>query len=80
MVIAGRYAMRRVVLTPGAEQSASRVSLTTLTERVHSDATIPPRRKCFLLMLMETVVTEMHWISPTCHRSRLVINFKNKAC
>jgi hypothetical protein len=48
--IEGRYAMRRVVLTQGTEKSATGVSLTALTERVHSDAAIPPRRKCFLLM------------------------------
>ena len=33
--------MRRVVLTPGAELSATRVSLMALTERVHSDGAIP---------------------------------------
>jgi hypothetical protein len=40
--IGGRYAMRRGVSTPGAEYSATRVSLTALTERVHSDAAIAP--------------------------------------
>jgi hypothetical protein len=44
--------MGRVVLTLGAEQSATGVSLTALTERVHSNAGIPPGRKCFLLMLV----------------------------
>ena len=39
-----------MVLTAGAEQSATGVSLTALTECVHSDAASPPRRKCFLLM------------------------------
>jgi len=48
--IGGRYATRCVVLTLGAEQSATGVSLTALTERVHSDGAIPPGRKCFLLM------------------------------
>jgi len=42
--------MRRVVSTPGAEQSGTGVSLTALTERIHSDGAIPPGRKCFLLM------------------------------
>jgi len=42
--------MRRVVLTPGTESSAFGVSLTALTERVHSDGAIRPGRKCFLLM------------------------------
>jgi hypothetical protein len=48
--IGGRYTTRRGVLMPGAEYSATRVSLTALTERVHSDAGIPPGGKCFLLM------------------------------
>ena len=40
-----------MVLTPGAELSATGVSLTALTERVHSDGAILPGRKCFLLMM-----------------------------
>jgi len=44
--------MRRVVLRPGAESSATGMSLTALTERVHSDGAIPPGRKYFLLMLL----------------------------
>jgi hypothetical protein len=39
-----------VVLAPGAEKTATGVSLTALTERVNSDGAIPPGRKCFLLM------------------------------
>jgi hypothetical protein len=35
---------------PGAEYSTTGVSLTALTEYVHSYAAIPPGRKCFLLM------------------------------
>ena len=42
--------MRRMVLMLGAESSATRVSLTALMERVHSDGGIPPGRKCFVLM------------------------------
>jgi len=42
--------MRRMVLMLGAESSATRVSLTALMERVHSDGGIPPGRKCFLRM------------------------------
>jgi hypothetical protein len=45
--------MRRVVLSPGAESSATRVSLTALMEHVHSDAAILPGRKFFLLMLIK---------------------------
>jgi len=48
--VGGQYATRRVVLMLGVELSATGVSLTALTERVHSDGAIPPRRKCFLLM------------------------------
>jgi hypothetical protein len=43
--------MQRVVFLPGAEQSATRVSLTALAELIHSDTAIPPRPKCFLLIL-----------------------------
>jgi len=46
----GRYATRRVVLTPGAELAATRMPLTALMEHVHSDGAIPPRRNHFLLM------------------------------
>jgi hypothetical protein len=49
-VIRGRYGTRRVELTPGAEYSATGMSLTALTERFHSDGAIPPGRKFFLLM------------------------------
>jgi hypothetical protein len=42
--------MRRVALTPGVEKSATGVSLTALTERVHCDGAIPPRRNHFLLI------------------------------
>jgi len=48
--IGGRYTRRRVVLTPGAEQSATGVSLTALTEHVHPDGAIPPEPNFFLLM------------------------------
>ena len=42
--IGGRYATRRVVLMPGAELFATGVSLTALTERIHSDGAIPSGR------------------------------------
>jgi hypothetical protein len=42
--------MRHTVLKPGAEESATGVSMTALTERVHSDGAIAPGRKLFLLM------------------------------
>jgi len=42
--------MRRVALMPGAQLSATGVSVTAQMERVHSDVVIPPGRKCFLLM------------------------------
>ena len=48
--IGGRCATRCVVLRPAAEYSATEVSLTALTEPVHSDGVIPPRWKYFLLM------------------------------
>jgi hypothetical protein len=48
--IRGRYATQRVVLTPGREQATTGVSLTDLTERLHSEVAIPPGRKCFLLI------------------------------
>jgi hypothetical protein len=44
--------MRRVVLTPGEELSATEVSLMALTEDVHSNAAIAPGWKCFLLMVV----------------------------
>jgi len=50
--IGGRYTTRRVVLTPGAEYSATGVSLTALTERVHSDGAIPSKRNIVLLMII----------------------------
>jgi hypothetical protein len=40
--IGGRHATRRVVFMPGAESSATRVTLTALMELVHSDGAIPP--------------------------------------
>jgi len=46
----GRYATRLMVLAPGAESAATGMSLTALTDRVHSDGAIPPRWKWFLLM------------------------------
>jgi len=56
---------RRVVLTPGAESSATGVSLTALTERVHSDGAIPPGRKCFLLMIdIRMVYLEVQLLMP----------------
>jgi hypothetical protein len=42
--------MRRVVLTPGAEQATTGISLKALMDRVHSDRAIPPRRNYFLLI------------------------------
>ena len=39
---------------PGAESAATGVSLTALTERVHSDRAIPLRRNYFLLMLVHS--------------------------
>jgi len=42
--------MRCIVMAPGAELSATGVSLTALTEHVHSDAAFLPGRTCFLLM------------------------------
>ena len=48
--------MRCVVLAPGAESSATRVSLTNETEHVHSDAVILPGQKCFLLMTTHLVI------------------------
>jgi len=50
IAIRGRYGTRRVELTPGTESSATGVSLTSLTERVHTDGAIPPGGKHFLLM------------------------------
>jgi len=49
--IGGRYTTRRVVLMPGAEKSATGVSLTALPERFHSAGAIPPERNIFLLMV-----------------------------
>jgi hypothetical protein len=43
--------MERVVLTPGAVSAATGVSLTALTDRVHSHGANPPRWNNFLLML-----------------------------
>ena len=36
------------------------MSLTALTDRVHSDQAIPPGRKCFLLMLFEDGCHPLH--------------------
>jgi len=52
--------MRCVLLMLGPELSATRVSLTDLMERVHSDIAIPPRRKCFLLMFCQSVSIIIH--------------------
>jgi hypothetical protein len=46
----GRYATRRVLVSPAAEYSPTRVSLMALAESVHSDGAIPPQWQCFLLM------------------------------
>jgi len=43
----GRYAMQRVVLTPGEEYLATEVSLAALTECVHFDGANLAGRKCF---------------------------------
>jgi len=45
--IRGQYAMRRVVLRPGAVKSAPVVFPTALTEHVHSDGAILSGRKYF---------------------------------
>jgi hypothetical protein len=42
--------MQRIVLTLGMEESATGVSLTAVTERVHSDGAIPLERNIVLLM------------------------------
>ena len=47
----GLYATRRMVLTLGAEQAATGMSLTALTDHVHSDGAIPPRQNYPLLMI-----------------------------
>jgi len=52
--IGGRYGTRRIVSVPGAEQSATGVSLTARTDRVHSDDAIPPGRNCLLVMYIIT--------------------------
>jgi hypothetical protein len=52
MAIGERYAMRGIVLIPGAENTATWVSLTALTQRGHSDAAIQPTLKGVLLMQM----------------------------
>jgi hypothetical protein len=46
----GRYATRPVVSRLGVEQYATGVSLTALTQHVHSDGAFPPGRIYFLLM------------------------------
>ena len=50
--IRGRYVTQSGVLMPGAESSATRVSLMALTEHVHSDRAIPLGQNIFLLMLL----------------------------
>jgi len=47
------FATRRAVLMPGAEKSATGVSLTAWTHRIYSDAAILPGRKCILLMYFQ---------------------------
>jgi len=54
--IGWRYAMRCLVLTLCAEQSATGVSPTTQTGSVHSDRATPPQRKSFLLMHWEELI------------------------
>ena len=44
--------MWHVELTPGAEESATRVSLTAVTERVHSDGAILPGQQYSLRMML----------------------------
>jgi len=51
-VIGGGYATRHVVLMPGAENSATGVSLMSLMERIHSAAAVLPGQKCYLLMTL----------------------------
>jgi hypothetical protein len=45
----GRYTTRCVAMRPGAQLNATMVSQTALTEHFHSDGTIPPGWKYFLL-------------------------------
>jgi hypothetical protein len=60
--IRGRYGTRCVELMPGAEWSATVVSLRALREHVYSDWAIPPGRKYFLLMHSECVYTTYYFI------------------
>jgi len=48
----GRYATRRVVLTAGVELAATAMSLTALTDHVHSDGAIPPGCNYFSLKVL----------------------------
>jgi len=68
MVIGGRYVTRRVVLTPGAEYSATGVSLTALMDRVHSDGATLPGWKWFLLMPFIIFVIVRHFWSTIIRR------------
>jgi len=51
--------MRHLVLTPGAEKSATEVSLTAVMQRVHSGEAIPPARNFSLLMIGTSCVNWM---------------------
>jgi len=58
------------------------VSLTALTERVHSDGAIPPGRKCFLLMEANAIasdVSEANTVLQSVTISKLNIN-ESAAC
>lgn len=51
--------MRGVVMMSGAEFSATKVSLTALTERFDSDAANLPGQKCFSPMIFQLPAGEL---------------------
>jgi len=78
--IGGRYAMRRVVLRPGMELSAPGVSLTALTERLHSDGAIPPGRKYQLLMYITIfpMDKDKEWRQPSSPPCEVTLNWHQR--
>jgi len=58
-VIGGRYVTWRIRLAPGAEESATGVTLTALTELVDTEGAIPPGQKCYLLMNLSKITHQV---------------------
>ena len=70
--IGGRYAKRRMVLTPSTEQSATRMSLMALMEHIHSDVAIQAGVNFCSLMIQPAHQMCRRPPSQVAHRSPLL--------